>query len=300
MKFRKEKGRSAQIKKTHRTVPIANYYRPAQTKPAATVIDTNQGAEKSRRLSLSRIVNYALAIGVLVIIAFSTTLSTNPVIELRKENAKYYESSVYQEAAREAQRSSILNQSKFLFQEASFIQQIKDKYPEVSVVKPLIPIGGRNLTVILAVSEPFAYVSSGSDTGILNREGVLVVKNPQTVPGELINLRFTEPQSNFSVGSRILTSSELDLLSLLVNEMNSLKFQDGATGAIREVLFNVADGQVEAKLQDKPFFVKLSTFTTDSDQQVGGAIATLKQLDKENTLPTSYIDVRVPGRAFVL
>jgi hypothetical protein len=89
-------------------------------------------------------------------------------------------------------------------------------------------------------------------------------------------------------------------LTMLVQEMKTLQFSDSKNGSIKQVLFNVADGQMEAQLQDKPFFIKLSTFTTDGDQQVGGAVATLKQLDRENILPTKYIDVRVPGRAFVL
>lgn len=82
--------------------------------------------------------------------------------------------------------------------------------------------------------------------------------------------------------------------------MGSLQFTDKSTGRIKEVLFNVADGQMEAQLQDKQFYVKLSTFTTDGDQQVGGAVATLKQLDREQSLPSKYIDVRVPGRVFIL
>jgi hypothetical protein len=290
--------RKPNIQKQERNLPVTNYYRPAPVQPKLS--KTENENEKSRGLSFSRVVNYLIAIGAVGLVVFATTLSTNPTVELRKDNAKYYEAAVYEAAASDAAKSSIFNRSKLFFQDTAFIRDMKTKFPEISTVKPIMPLGGRDMSVIITVSEPFAYVTSGIDTGVLNSDGVLVVKNGQSVPGNLINLRFTEPQSNFAVGSRIMTESELNLLTMLVQEMKTLQFSDSKNGSIKQVLFNVADGQMEAQLQDKPFFIKLSTFTTDGDQQVGGAVATLKQLDRENILPTKYIDVRVPGRAFVL
>ena len=300
MNFGKNKSptRSPNIQKPSRSLPVTNYYRPAPTQPKLTSVQ--ETTEKRRGLSFTRVVNYFIVVGAVGLVVFATTLSSTPTVELRKDNAKYYEASVYAQAAKEAMKASIFNRSKLFFQDTAFSRDMKNRFPEISTVKPIMPLGGRDLTIIITVSEPLAYVTSGTENGILNSDGVLVVKSAQSVPDNLINLRFTEPQSNFSVGSRMLTVSELDLLTSLVREMGSLQFSDKSTGKIKEVLFNVADGQMEAQLQDKPFYVKLSTFTTDGDQQVGGAIATLKQLDREKSLPTKYIDVRVPGRAFVL
>jgi len=295
---KKRPQRTPNTQKASRSLPVTNYYRPSPAQPKLT--STQDNSEKRRGLSFTRAVNYMIIIGAVGLVVFATTLSSTPTVELRKDNARYYEASVYAEAAKEAMKSSVLNKSKLFFQEAAFTRDLKNRFPEINSIKPIMPLGGRDLSVIITVSEPFAYVVSGTDNGILNRDGVLVVKNAQSVPDNLIKLRFTESQSNFSVGSRILTESELNLLTSIVGEMGSLQFTDKSTGRIKEVLFNVADGQMEAQLQDKQFYVKLSTFTTDGDQQVGGAIATLKQLDREQSLPTKYIDVRVPGRAFVL
>ncbi len=295
---KKRSVRSSNIQKPTRSLPVTNYYRPAPAQPKLT--SSQEAAEKRRGFSFARAINYLIVGGAVGLVVFATTLSSTPTVELRKDKAKYYEASVYAEAAREAMKSSLLNRSKLFFQETAFTRDLKNRFPEISTVKPIMPLGGRDLSIIITVSEPFAYVTSGTENGILNSDGVLVAKSAQSVPDNLIKLRFTEAQSNFSVGSRILTESELELLTSIVREMNSLQFVDKSTGRIKEVLFNVADGQMEAQLQDKPFYVKLSTFTTDGDQQVGGALATLKQLDREQGLPTKYIDVRVPGRAFVL
>ena len=300
MKLRKRKDkRSPEIRQASRNLPVNNYYRSpkSNTKPSASK-DQNI-KERGRGLSLSRIINYLLIIAAIGLVVFATTLTTTPKIDLRKDNAKYYELPVYEKAAQEVAKSNILNRSKFLFQEKDFELKMKQKFPEISQVSSLIPLGGRNLTVVISVSEPFAYVTNGTDSGIINNEGVLVTKNNQSVPTDLLKLRFTEPQSNFDVGSRILTTDEITTLALLQNEMNSLQFLDETNASIKDILFNVAQGQIEANLNNKPIYIKLSTFT-DAPQQVGGAKATLKELDSKNTLPTKYIDVRVPGRTFVL
>lgn len=301
MNLRRNKGRSPESGKIiGRNVPVVSYYRPARAQSKSISVENQNKTEKRRGLSLSQFINYVLVLGAVGLIIFATTLTQTPVIELRKDNAKYYEAEVYELAAQEAMKSTIFNRSKLFFQEKDFVQNLKERFPEISIVKPVIPLGGRNLSVIIAVSKPFAYVTSGVESGILNSDGVLIVKDPQSVPDSLIRLRFTEPQSNFSTGLRILTASELDLITLLVREMEGLQFTDKTNGAVKEILFNVADGQVEVQLQNKPFYIKFSTFTTDGNQQVGGAVATLKQLDRESSLPTKYIDVRVPGRVFVL
>lgn len=302
MKFGKNKkntSREPQLRPAGRSLPVNNYYRSTKAKPSATVTDKKSDNNKKKNISVSKIINFLLIGGAVGLVVFATTLTTTPVVELKKNNAEYYESAVYEKAAQEILKSNVFYRSKILFPNVSFENKLKERFPEISRATPVVPLGGRNLSIIVTVSEPFAYVSSGSDTGIVNNEGVLVVKNANSVPDDLFKLRFTEPQSNFDIGSRILTTSEVDLLTLLQNEMNSLAFNDGTTAKIKDALFNVSQGQIEATIVSKQFFIKLSSFNA-ADVQVGGAKATLRQLDREATLPTKYIDVRVPGRAFVL
>ncbi len=297
---KKEKNtRSPSLIGNHKSLPVNNYYRSSRAKINSTEVKSGSVEEKKKiSISFTKVFNiFLVAIGVGIVV-YATTLTTSPTIELRKTDAAYYEEGVYQNAASVALKKSILNRSKLLFQQTAFENTLKQEFPEISQVKPVIPIGGRDLAVIITVSEPFAVVSSGLNTGIVNKEGVLVVKNTKNIPEGLLTLRFTDEQSNFDVGNRIFTSDELKTLKKLETEMNTLTFKDGSTADIKDILFNVSEGQLEAQLQNKPFYIRLSTFS-EGDQQIGGAKATLKQLDNEDALPAEYIDVRVPGRAFV-
>jgi hypothetical protein len=295
----KQQKRSPQIRPASRDITTNNYYRSPRVNTRTVITEDQNRKQDKKRLSVSTVINLVLMGGAVGLVVFATTLTTNPVVDLRKNDASYYGALVYQKAAEDIMSGNVLYRSKLLFPEISFEQALKNKFPEIAQARPVVPLGGRNLLVVITVSEPFAYVSSGSDTGIINSEGVLVVKNSQSVPEDLLKLRFTVPQSNFDIGSRILTSSEVELLKLLESEMNTLEFTDKSNASIRDVLFNVADGQLEARLKSKPFFIKLSSIS-EGTLQVGGAKATLRQLDRENKLPTQYIDVRVPGRVFVL
>jgi len=300
MKFRKKQSRRTQDPAIKgRSMAVNNYYRPKGSKPSAAVDTKEPKTGRLPKLSSMKIVNAAILLLIFAVIVFATTLSPTPVIVLGKDNAQYYQVSTYQQAAAETMKDSVLNRSKFLFQSTSFEEEMKNKFPEISQISAVVPLGDRDLTVLIKVSDPFASVLSGGEKGIINEDGVLVSKGLESSTEGLLFVRFTTPQQNFVVGSRVLTGDEVDLLKLIELELADTKFSDGTTAEVSEVIFNVADGQLEVRLKEKPYFVKVSTFT-DGAQQVGSAKATLLQLDREGTQPAQYMDVRVPGRVFVL
>lgn len=283
----------------NRSVPTSNYYRPAR--PAEKRYDFEDKAEKPNKkgLAVSKFINILLFGAGIVLIVFATTLSSSPDIQLKKESIQYYETSVYQNYARQLINQSISNRSKLLFQSNDFEAAMRAKFPEINQIASIVPLGGRDLSVLIAVSDPFAVVSSGSDKGILNTDGIIVSENMVSSSEDLINIRFTSPQENFEVGSRILTADEVKMLNELKTELQTFTLKDGTKLEIEEVLFDVSTGQLEVKLKDKPFYLKLSSFS-DANLQVGAVKATLKQLDRDSALPTQYLDVRVPNRVFVI
>ena len=301
----KLKKRSQQKQRNFKKVDTVNlqknnYYRSTKsTNSAASFKDKETNKDVKKRFGISSFINILLIVGAMCLVVFATTLNNSPIVEVTSNKNIVFDVNEYEEESKSILDGNLLNKSKILFQQNDFATKLKDKFPEINTVEANVPLGGRSLAVFLSLSEPFARVYSGEQTGIINSEGILVKTNiNDDSANELLGVRFTQPQENFQQGSRILTTLEVDLLRTLNQEMTSLVFKNGSTASIEEVLFNVADGQIEAKLEEKTFFIKLSSFN-DGDVQVGGAKATLKQLDDEDSLPTEYIDVRVPGRAFV-
>ncbi|AXH78869.1 MAG: hypothetical protein [Circular genetic element sp.] len=276
---------------------VNSYYRPVKNSKSIKLEDSQQKT-KTKRLSISKIINFVLIISIVGLVVFATTLSSSPEIQLKKKDIQYYDTVEYQNAAKEFMSDSILNKSKLLFQSTTFESKMRDRFPEISQIASIAPLGGRDLTVVISVSDPFATLANGSQIGILNSDGVLVsTNNLQSDDSGLVKIRFITPQENFNVGSRILTEQEVGLISELDRELDTMTLKDGSKLQINEVLFNVSNGQMEVKFNEKPYYLKLSTFG-DADLQVGAVKASLRQLDKDNTLPTKYLDVRVPNRVF--
>jgi hypothetical protein len=298
MKIKPQK-RAPEIRTSPKNMPVNSYYRPAKTSKNIK-LDDNYQKPSSSRFTFSKLINFALFLGIIGLVVFATTLSSSPEIQLKKKDIKYYDTTEYERAASEFMSDSILNKSKLLFQSTTFESKMRERFPEISQIASIAPLGGRDLTVVISVSEPFASLSNGSEKGILNSDGVLVsTNNLQSDDSGLVKIRFITPQENFNIGSRILTEDEVILISELDRELNTMTLKDGSKLKIDEVLFNVSNGQLEVKLNNKPYYLKLSTFG-DADLQVGAVKATLRQLDIENTLPTKYLDVRVPNRVFVI
>lgn len=302
MKFFKQKNKQKRNYKSVDNIALQknNYYRSqvkTNTRTKNNLTEKENNSTK-RKLTVSSLINILLVIGAFLLAIFATTMNTSPIVEVSGDENISYDIREYERVSGDILSSSLFNRSKILFQQEDFETKLRDYFPEISTVTANVPLGGRSLAVFVSLSKPFAQVYNGENSGIINSEGVLI-KTDVSEDNDLLKVRFAQPQENFELRSRVLTRSEVGLLNSLDKEMESLVFKDGKTAEIKEVLFNVAEGQFEASVNDMPFIIKLSSFN-DGDVQVGGAKATLKQLDDENSLPTRYIDIRVPGRAFVI
>jgi hypothetical protein len=279
-----------------------SYYRPARTNPAQSIkVDkiTSDAQSSRKRLSLSQVVNFVIIACFVGLFFFASTLSSTPDINITKDSFMYRSVPEYQKKASEMLSNNPLSASKLLFKSGNFEEKMRNEFPEINQIQAIIPLGGRDLSVAMHLSAPLATVYSGDKSGVLDNSGVLVTDK---IPDQqdLLKVRFATPQDNFQVGSRLLTSREVEQLNLLSSELSSL-----ALGAekkplqISEALFNINDGQIEVKLKDKPYYLKLSTYA-EAREQVGAIKSILQRLDKEGTAPVRYIDARVPGRVFVV
>ncbi|MFT4532183.1 MAG: hypothetical protein ACI9T8_000194 [Candidatus Saccharimonadales bacterium] len=296
MLFSKKKPTRTARKLQGRAVSTSSYYRPKNVAAKPTKIVKNSSGSK-RKISLHKTLNALIAISVVVLLFSATTMSASPDIQFRRNGYAYRDISEYESAAADIMNSSLFNQSKVFFRSFRFEAEMKDRFPEISFIDAVVPIGGRDLTVSLTVSEPLAFVSNGLSTGVINNSGVLVIDNVSA--SGLLNIRFASPQTNFNSGSRLFTRDEISMLQLIMTEIPDVKQLSGIELVIDELLFNVSDGQIEIGFANAAYHVKLSTFT-NAQEQVGALKATIEHLDEQGETPSKYVDVRVPGRTFVL
>lgn len=291
-----------------RSLSSNTYYRPRSTSLSSVeksqkkqnTSDSNKN--KLEIPNVGRVVNWAIIASFVILIFFATTLSASADIKIPTGSYTYRDKSEYQQTATKLLNESLLNRSKVLFSSQDFEQKMQSEYPEIANIEAIVPLGGRNLSVNMRVSQPLAVVINGEQKGIMDDNGILI--NKEISSSDLYTIRFATPQDNFEIGSRLFTHEEIDLLKLLAKEMSVVNLHvagDEKAGlTIKDVLFNVRDGQFEVRMNELPYMFKLSSYA-DSAEQVGAVKVTLLELHNDlGQPPTKYIDARVPGRVFVL
>ncbi len=291
-----------------RSLSSNSYYRPKNTALSSVETSQKKQTEETKKSrfklpSIGKLVNFAIVVLFSVLIFFATTLSSTPDVKIAESNFQFRSTSEYQERASSLLNENVLRKSKILFRSQDFEASMIERFPEISAIDAIVPLGGRNLTVSMSLSEPLAVVSNGSEKGIVDENGFLVSKDTENQKN-LYTIRFTTPQDTFDVGSRIFTTEEVNQLQLLSKELSDIELDykgKKLTGLnVTEVLFNVRDGQFEVKLAEVPYIIKLSAYA-DSEEQVGATKVTLLELHNElKKPPVKYLDARVPGRVFVL
>jgi len=286
-----------------RSMSTNKYYRPKNTHAATQ--PRVSSVKSPRKLTLAGLINTSIGAALFIVIFLASTLSTVPAITIQNFAPEYRDTAAYVDFATDYMQRSPISQSKLLFRSTDFEQSMIQEFPEIDQISAVIPLGGRKLDVNMSLSIPLALVMSGLQKGVIDSTGSLVSSDIDSLllsrlSDSLPSLRFSTPQENFSAGSTLLTSTEVELLQLIISELqnSSTTFASSDPLQVSEFLFNVSDGQLEVRFANQPFYAKFSIYA-DVRLQVGTMMQTFKQLDREGQLPASSIDVRVPGKVYI-
>ena len=199
----RSKKRTPRIAANHpKNVPITRYYRPAtKASSVAKKLEYQSSKRPIKRFSISVFLNYLFVIIIFAMLFYATTMSSTPEIKLKKSDVKYHTSAEYQSSAKELYGRSIINRSKIFFRASSFEAEMKNRFPEISTIDAIVPVGGRNLVVSMSTSPPLLSVQNGTEHGTIDERGVYVSRAVPDSDTDILSLRFASPQENFVLGA---------------------------------------------------------------------------------------------------
>lgn len=235
-----------------------------------------------------------------LVIIFNLVLSGVGVkVSPQQTKNLYRDDKTYVTAAQDVFSSSLLHRTKLTLDSKSVEDSLKKRLPEVENATAVVPLVGLRLQVGLRIAEPLVRVQINSTTqGVIAENGVLVLSDDITkTTSKYSNLPLLdiEPAVGSSVGQSLLTSSEVELLTLLKTEF------DGSSAKrpkLDTISYAVTKREITARFNAATYYLKCTTAERDAKTQVGSALATIAQLEEQGTPPTEYIDVRVSGRVF--
>ncbi len=306
--FKSKKSPARSVKFDRKSsAPIMRYYRPAAGVKNQRTIDKTKSKNnfrstpESSRTSIFGLIYRWFGIIVIIFLVVANTTLSDAIVKMNGDNQTnmYRPLEEYSEGINSIFKSSVKNRSKFTLNSTTFEAKIKNEFPEVKGAVVVTPLAGRRLQVGLVLEQPLARLnqSLSNSQAVLSESGTVVLEDDATV----INEQFAKipslsiPNINYSVGDQILTSSEADLIKLLVSEFDS---SDPYRHKVKSIEFDVQKREIRVRFDGAGYFAKL-TPERESRAQVGALVSALKSLSERGEMPSEYIDVRVDDRVFV-
>lgn len=255
---------------------------------------TQQSGGGQRRSSsfLARLPVWLLAAVVVVCVVKILALSTSPkvvVVGRSATAASYLQSGgVYATAAQKLLAHSFTNRSKLTVNLDAVSRGLKYDFPELQDVSIGVPLVGNRPVVYIQPAVPSLVVETTHGNYLLNGSGVVLaaVKHLPTAVPLAVDQSGLVP----SLGKRLLPAATLSFMQVV-----SYQLAAAHLSLTTFVLPAGAPYELDVRVGGEPYVVRFS-LEASALTQSGAAIATIQQLG--STVPSTYIDVRVPGRVY--
>lgn len=227
----------------------------------------------------------------------SLLLSTNPAVvavaDTKGRQLLLRDQQIYQEAARKALRGSWANTNKVTADTAKITQDIKKQFPELEKVSVTLPIVGRQPVVYLQPAEPALLLKSANSIFVLSESGRAVLDVRQVRQAEKLGLPLVQDQSGLPItlGSAALPGDDVTFITEVAGQLKAKKIK------ITEIVLPRGTSELNIRIEGAPYFVKFN-LRGDARAEAGAFLAVKQHLERENTTPSVYIDVRVENKAY--
>lgn len=230
-----------------------------------------------------------LAAGAVAFLIFQVTMlgGSSKVIVLQDGAGLAESATTYENTVNKLLKTSLFNRSKITIDTRGIATELRRLHPEIESAIMTVPLFGGQSTVYVALSEPVFVLQQGTNRYTLSASGYITSAASDDIDLPLVQ---DDTGETVSIGKQLLPRSTVQF-------MKTVHYQFAQTDIKVNALVLPAKKayEVNARLEGKPYIIRFN-LQEDALQQSGAAIATIEQLG--STVPTGYLDVRVPGRIY--
>lgn len=246
-------------------------------------------------LRTKQLLAVAVFMGLVIILFMNSRISPSSGAVVVQGNLEQrlalQEDEVYVRGAEEILSKDVNNTFKFSVNTKDFEAQMQRKFPELSEVRLAFSMIGSGYTVSIAPSSAaLLYTASDNKTYIVDTSGRVMSSNTGAAP---VGLPMVMDQSGLTpkVGDHVLPADDVESIQMIVYQLQQQKME------VESMTLPIAAQRLEVKVSGTPYHIKFSLHDKVG-QQVGAYIATIKKLERENVVPTDYVDVRIADRVY--
>jgi hypothetical protein len=250
---------------------------------------------RSKKNLVHHIPALLLLMAVLVSVIFISTL--NPVAKVvlvgDDKNTTIRSEDIYRQAAEKFISDSLINRSKFTFDSAGLITDLKSQFPEVAAATVTVPLMGRRPVVEIQTTRPAFILASETNAVLVGNNGVALANTRDLKDLSKLGLRSVNDETglDIEIGKPALPQEQARFISVVVEQLEKQNYR------IDSLTIPQSPYDLHVRLQGQKYYIKFNILE-DPKQQAGAFIALQKQLQKDGKSPAEYIDVRVGERVF--
>ncbi len=253
--------------------------------------------ERLVRYWRQRLGMFIAGVALIVCVIYSLQLSNQPkVVSLASSSTDYFLQStdVYQRAAAKAFASSIFNDNKITVNTVGIQNRLQKEFPELSDVSVTIPLMSHRPIVYIAPTTPSLILANSKDSFVLDNNGKALLQTSQVASIDKLKLPTITDQSGLQVkkGDIALAGTEVEFIRIVRAELEAKGV------AIETITLPTAAYELDVKPSGVGYFVKFNMHEDSARQQAGTFLAVRARLATQAITPSSYIDVRLDGRAY--
>ncbi|MEO6760919.1 MAG: hypothetical protein ABI220_00890 [Candidatus Saccharimonadales bacterium] len=288
-------GRRAPFKRESPSSTFSYYAkRPDESRPN---LDRRQSGKlpskpvKSNRLRFSFWVFLIIIVACIVKVIY---LSSDPRIEIVDQTklSKIYTHSPsdYATATAKLLSGGIANHFKITADTSGIEARLKSQFPELAQVSITYPIIGNKPIVYLSPAQPsLILVSNVGQRFAVNHSGFALAPLGVSVP-DGIPVVTDDSGADIRVGKRVLPSSTIEFIEAVAYQFKAAKQPLGGIILPKDLPY-----ELDVQITGRSYIVKFN-LQADATEQVGRLLASIESMG--SSMPSSYIDVRVPGRVY--
>jgi hypothetical protein len=266
---------------------MTSYYSSAKDSAAPSPFRKRQ-PKTDKRAIIFNIADLILLAILLIGLVYSLLL--RPAPQVKVDNSPYHSSAAYQSEIAPLFKG-FKNSNKLTFDEASVVNAIQRKFPEVHNARIELPFFSEKPVVWLDISAPAFMLVNDRSSLLIDDQGTAVAKSADFP--NIKNQITVQDQTglNVSVGQQVLSSYGVALIGIVITQAKQ------AHVPIASLSLPPRAQELDLKTSDQPYFVKFY-LGGDALSQTGQFLAARHQFAKNGQTPSQYLDVRVPGKIF--
>ncbi len=235
--------------------------------------------------------------GVIILVCgiYMLGLSTDPKIVVYGKRDLLRNEQEYSKQAKAILEKSLSNRSKLTINTQKIETELTSQFAELSSVEVSTSLIRHKPIINLTLASPSAILNTRSSKFLLDENGrALFDINKDTPKFNSSRLPLIEDKTEIPVklGKPALTSAQVSFIYDIVLQSESRQLKVSSMDLVS------GGGELDVRYEGLPYFVKFNFFE-DARKSSGTFFAAKERLELENKLPTEYIDVRIPERAYV-